>query len=476
MNLRPYPEYKESGVPWLGKVPRHWEMLRMKRLFKERNVRGYPDEPLLAATQNKGVVRKEDYENRTVVAIKDLHTLKLVLVGDFVISLRSFQGGIEYARNQGIISPAYTVLYPINDAIHGYFAAFFKSRVFIDGLKLYVTGIRQGQNVDYVKLSRSPLPFPPADEKLAIAGFVRDFDRRCGQFIRNRRRLIEILNEQKQAIINQAVTRGLNPDAPLKPSGIEWLGDIPESWTTTRLGLATDIITGFPFNSRGFTDHSDDMRLLRGINISPGRIRWISVVRWPSTETDKFMDFALRAGDIVFGLDRPVIKGGMRVAKVEPTDIPCLLLQRVARLRAKPEMEQAYLLMLLQDRCFSDYLLPIFTGISVPHISPIQILGYRIALPPIEEQRDIIKKVDMKTRNILAAIDHAQREIALIREYRTRLISDVVTGKLDVRHLSVDIDKDLTESMDLDEGFDEGEVLGPEEPDFPNETDQIEEE
>src|SRR3990172_1590129 len=92
ITLKPYPEYKGSGVPWLGQVPKHWGLRRMKTILRERSEKGYPNEPLLAATQTKGVVRKEQYENRTVLALKDLHLLKLVRVGDFVISLRSFHG------------------------------------------------------------------------------------------------------------------------------------------------------------------------------------------------------------------------------------------------------------------------------------------------------------------------------------------------------------------------------------------------
>ncbi len=115
-DLKPYIEYKDSNLPWLGRIPKHWEMVKTKYLFRERSEKGFPHEALLAATQTKGVVTKELFENRTVLALKDLHLLKLVRVGDFVISLRSFQGGIEYAHYQGIISPAYTVLCPATRA------------------------------------------------------------------------------------------------------------------------------------------------------------------------------------------------------------------------------------------------------------------------------------------------------------------------------------------------------------------------
>ena len=160
-DLKPYPAYKESGLPWLGPVPGHWETRRTKFLFRERVQKGFPDEPLLAATQSKGVVRKADYGTRTVTATKDFHLLKLVEIGDFVISLRSFEGGIEVAHCRGIISPAYTVLAPRAEAAEGYYSRFFKSSTFISSLTLFVTGIREGQNVDYERLSRSYLPLPP---------------------------------------------------------------------------------------------------------------------------------------------------------------------------------------------------------------------------------------------------------------------------------------------------------------------------
>ena len=121
-----YPRYEETGLPWTGSIPQHWLLRRMKFLFRERIEKGFPNEPLLAATQSKGVVRKEDYGSRTVTAQKDLHFLKLVEVGDFVISLRSFEGGIEISHARGIISPAYTVLKPRSEVNADYYKYFFK--------------------------------------------------------------------------------------------------------------------------------------------------------------------------------------------------------------------------------------------------------------------------------------------------------------------------------------------------------------
>ena len=211
-DLGPYAGMKNSGVEWLGAVPAHWNMRRLKALLIERGQKGFPDEPLLTATQSKGVVRKDQYENRTVLAMKDLHLLKLVCVGDFVISLRSFQGGIEFARERGIISPAYTVLYPKQPQAHGYLAWLFKSTPFIQGLSLFVTGIRQGQNIDYGKLSRSRVPLPPLDEQAAIVRFLDHADRRIRRAIAAKQKLIRLLVEQKRVVIYRAVTRGFDSD------------------------------------------------------------------------------------------------------------------------------------------------------------------------------------------------------------------------------------------------------------------------
>src|SRR5262245_42114660 len=194
-------------------MPEHWACPRIKTILLKRVEKNHPDEPLLAATQSQGVVRKDKYENRTVVAQKGLHLLKLVRVNDFVISLRSFQGGIEYAREQGIISPAYTILYTIDPAHHRYLSWLFKSRPYIDNLSLFVTGIRQGQNIDYEKLGRSELPLPPPDEQAAIARFLDHADHRIRRYIRTKQKLLKLLEEQRQAIIHRAVTSGVDRQA-----------------------------------------------------------------------------------------------------------------------------------------------------------------------------------------------------------------------------------------------------------------------
>ena len=195
--MTPYPEYKTTNLPWLPQIPAHWETIKVKYAFAERSEKGFPDEPLLAATQNHGVIPKSLYETRTVVAQKDLHLLKLVKVGDFVISLRSFQGGIEYAYYQGIISPAYTVMVPDNTHLSSaYFRYLAKSKPFIKLLQTCVTGIREGQNIDYSTLKRNSIPVPSDSEQEQIVRYLDSMTAKINKLIRAKKKICDLIFEE----------------------------------------------------------------------------------------------------------------------------------------------------------------------------------------------------------------------------------------------------------------------------------------
>lgn len=198
---KPYASYEEINEIWISSIPSHWSDIKIKHLFVERNEKGYPDEPLLAATQNMGVVPKNVYGLRTVEATKDLHLLKLVKVDDFVISLRSFQGGIERAYYQGIISPAYTILTAKGITIE-YFKHLAKSKAFIELLKMCVTGIREGQNINYEMLKNIRIPVPPIEEQLHIAKYLDSINAR----INARKKEILLLQKYKSYIMSDIVT------------------------------------------------------------------------------------------------------------------------------------------------------------------------------------------------------------------------------------------------------------------------------
>jgi type I restriction enzyme S subunit len=427
-DLKPYAASEESGLPWLGKVPGHWGQRRMKFLFKERAQKGFPDAPLLAATQSKGVVPKENYAARTVTAMKDLHLLKLVEEGDFVISLRSFQGGIEVSHARGIISPAYTILTPRQGTIRGYYARFFKSSNFISSLTLFVTGIREGQNIDYERLSRAYLPLPPTEEQQAIERFLDWANRRLERAIRAKRKVIALLNEQKQAIIHRAVTRGLAPSVALKPSGIPWLGDIPQPWEVRPLKqLLSRMDYGTSENVRG----EGKVRVLTMGHIRDGKV--ISPENGGLSAVPAGL--LLEKNDLLFNrTNSPELVGKVGVFAGEAKD-EVTFASYLVRLRVRSEHNPEWLNYLLNSPAFWSYARS--QALVSLHQANLNSKRYGQMFIPIpvrrSEQDEIAEHIRAHAGEIEGAVNRLEREIDLLREYRTRLVADVVTGKLDVR-------------------------------------------
>ncbi len=353
--------------------------------------------------------------------------------------MRAWQGAVGVSDYQGIVSPAYIVERPRAGTSSRYLHYFLRTPAFAKEAERWSYGITSDMwslRPEHFKMIYGCLP--PLSEQTAIVRFLDHADRRIQRYIRAKQKLIALLEEQKLAIIHQAVTGQIDvrtgqPYPGYKDSGVEWLGEVPEQWGLIRLGRLITLTTGFPFKSEGFTQAEEDIRLLRGINVAPGRIRWEEIVRWPAVDTEDFAAYHLELGDIVLGMDRPIVQGGIRVAVVDRADIPSFLLQRVGRIRPSKELNRDFAFLLLRCKSFSDYLAPIFTGISVPHLSPDQIKGFRLALPRLAEQEQILEWLGPRIRAIRSLADLAMSEIFLLREYRARLIADVVTGKLDVR-------------------------------------------
>lgn len=201
---------KASKTSLFGDIPEHWEERKMKYCFFERSEKNHPDEPILCATQSSGVIPQTMYKNRVVVVNKGFENLKFVKEGDFVISLRSFEGGIEYAYYQGIISAAYTILTPKEKEYTDYYKLLFKSRPFISLLQKCVKGIREGQNINYQMLGRQFLPIPPLDEQRAIVAYVENKCKMIDTLSKELRDEIESLNDLKKLFLSNSVTGRIN--------------------------------------------------------------------------------------------------------------------------------------------------------------------------------------------------------------------------------------------------------------------------
>lgn len=233
--MKPYPEYKDSGLPWLGSIPQHWDCLPHRAIFEEIKEQGHVNEPLLSVTISRGIIRQEDLlanSSKKDSSNLDKSKYKLVEPSDIAYNkMRAWQGAVGVSKYRGIVSPAYIVQRLRGELRPVYFHYLFRTPGFAKEAERWSYGITSDQwslRPQHFKMIYSCVP--PLDEQELIVGFLRELDRQVRRFIRNRRRLIEVLNEQKQAIINRAVTRGLDPNAPLKPSGLDWLGDIPEHW------------------------------------------------------------------------------------------------------------------------------------------------------------------------------------------------------------------------------------------------------
>lgn len=451
--LKPYPEYKESGLAWLGMAPKHWATRRMKVLFRERVEKGHPKEPLLAATQTKGVVRKEDYGERTVTAQKDFHLLKLVEPDDFVISLRSFQGGIEYARCRGIISPAYTILAPNVGTSRGYFSYFLKSRFFVDSLKLFVTGIRDGQNIDYPRLSRSYMPFPPPDEQSAIVRFLDHANGKIERAIRAKRKLISLLNEQKQAIIHRAVTRGLDPDVKLKPSGIPWLGDVPEHWEVRRVKQIAKILRG-KFTHRPRNDPS--LYGGRYPFIQTGDVTKASMYITSHRQSLNETGFAVSK---LFPKGTLVMTIAANIGDVAILGFDACFPDSLVGFVPCPKASREYLYRIFQ--CMKPELLREAPVNTQGNLNVERIGAMTLPLPPLDEQEKIATVIEIDTQTLNTTAKQTEREITLLREYRTTLTADVVTGKLDVREAAKHLPDTTPEATSLET---QDEVDNPDDP------------
>ncbi|WP_292668394.1 restriction endonuclease subunit S [Mesorhizobium sp.] len=433
MSVPAYSRYKASNCDWLGDVPDHWNLRRLGYFFEERRQKvSDKDFPALSVTKN-GVMPQLE----TAAKTDDGDNRKRVALGDFVINSRSDRKGSSgVSPLDGSVSLINTVLKPL-DGVEARFAHhLLRSTAFQEEYYRYGKGIVADLwSTNYSEMRAITLALPSFSEQTAIAAFL---DRETGKLdalVEEQKRLIELLKEKRQAIISHAVTKGLDPDAPMKDSGVKWLGEVPKHWEVAPLKRFLGVVSGFAFPSSDFSHNSSDTPLLRGVNVAIGELRWNEVVYWSRREGDGLDAFELIEGDVVIGMDRPWIGEGLRIAHLTEPDLPCLLLQRVAALRPQRQLLAQYLVQLLCGDAFYHHCVPEMTGVSVPHISPSQIGDFVVALPPVHEQDVLVESLSKLKVGTDELIGTTEAAIALLQERRSVLISAAVTGKIDVRSM-----------------------------------------
>ena len=428
--MKRYESYKDSGVKWLGEIPGHWEVRKIKYTFKERSQKGFPKLSLLSATQQYGVIKKDDYENRTVVATKGLDTLKLVCKNDFVISLRSFEGGIEMSHEEGIISPAYTILIP-KKIEPSYFRHLGKTPVFINLLKMMVTGIREGQNIDYNKLRTNLIPIPPKSEQTAIANYLDSVTSKIDEAISQQQKMIDLLNERKQIIIQNAVTKGLDPNAKMKDSGVEWIGEIPEDWEVLALKYCCSLKARIGWNglkSEEFEEYSYAY-LVTGQDFKGSMINWKKCYQINQKRYEEDPYIQINNGDLLITKDGTIGK----IAKVINLDKPACLNSGIFVIKQTKNMYiQDYLFWMLSSNVLKEFNRFTQTGATIAHLYQNVFEQMPCVLPCIEEQRKISSFLNNSISKIDYSISQCNKMISLLQERKQIIINDVVTGKVKV--------------------------------------------
>jgi type I restriction enzyme S subunit len=439
MKLAPYPEYKDAVVSWVGSIPAHWPEKRAKYYFKEIDDRSLTgDEEMLSVSHITGVTPRSQ-KNVTMFKAESNVGQKRCQPGDLIINtMWAWMSALGVSNHAGIVSPAYGVYRPRSNQDYDYY--YLDSLLRIEGYRSeYIcrsTGIRSSRLRLYPdKFLSMPVVCPPQEEQQAIARFLKAQDRLFRKFIRNKRRFIELLKEQKQNVINQAVTRGLDPKVKFKPSGVEWIGDIPEHWDATKLKR---VVSFNPSKSETRANPADEEKVvfLPMENISVNGDIDCSEKRPLSEVWNGFTYF--RRGDVVVAKITPCFENGKGAyLKGLESDFGFGTTELIV-LRPSKAIDGAFLRFLTSTKQFLLLGEQYMTGAAGQQRIPSDFVkNYPIGLPPIDEQLEILEHIQEKSAEIDQAISRAQSEIELMREYRTRLISDVVTGQVDVRGIEV---------------------------------------
>jgi type I restriction enzyme S subunit len=432
MSLPSYPAYRDSGVAWLGKVPAHWSVSQSRRLFQERKDRASAGDRQLTASQKHGVIYQDQFmllEGQKVVqVIHGADILKRAEPNDFVISMRSFQGGIEWCGFAGSISSAYVMLIPSGALIAGYYRHLFKSATYIQALQSTTNLVRDGQALRFTNFALVDLPVVPRAEQSAIAAFLDRETAKIDALVAEQEKLIALLKEKRQAVISHAVTKGLDPTVPMKDSGVEWLGDVPAHWDRAQLGRVCVQVSDGPHFSPTYVD--DGVMFLSARNIA--------VESWSLDDAKyisdaDYVEFSKRVvpekGDVLY------TKGGTTgIARVVDLDDRFQVWVHVAVLKLDRAVIDPYYLAYALNSigCYEQSQLHT-RGATNQDLGLTRMTKIWLALPAVQEQIAIKVFLDRRTAEIDELVQAARTAVALLQERRTALISAAVTGKIDLR-------------------------------------------
>lgn len=422
-------EMKDSGVQWIGAIPVDWKIDNPKYHFTQRKDRAKPGMVQLTASQKYGVITQTEYMERTganiVTVEKDFDILKLVRAGDFVIHMRSFQGGLEYSEKTGSTSSAYVMLIPHSTICEPrYYKWFFKSGNYIDALSSTSNLVRDGQAMRWANFIQLPIPFPPASEQLRIADFL---DTKCAEIdalTADIQAQIDTLEQYKRSVITETVTKGLNPDAEMKDSGIEWIGVIPNEWAI-RKGK-------YMFTQRSLRGNSAELQLLsptQKFGVIPQTL-YEELSGMTAVKLNEKADLntlkTIHKGDFCISLRS--FQGGFEYCEYEGVVSPAYQV-----FCPTVPIADGYYKYLFKESGFiekmNSYTMTLRDG---KNIAFSDFGNTYIPYPPVEIQSEIALHLDKKCAEINKVIMDKQAQLVTLDEYKKSLIFEYVTGKKEV--------------------------------------------
>lgn len=432
MKLKRYKEYKDSGVEWLGEIPEHWALKPLKAISRIKSITNSINKELLSIYLDKGVIRFSDVTTkRTNVTSEDLSKYQLVNIGDFVLNnQQAWRGSVGVSMYEGIVSPAYLVIELSKKLNEKYANYLLRSSYMVYQYVILSRGVGSIQrNLYWQHLKNSSIFFPSLSEQKRIATYLDQKTSQIDKAITQKERIIELLKERKQILINKAVTRGLNPDVPLKDSGIDWIGEIPEHWQVSKVKHCTSKISKgtTPTTVGGRIIDEGPIRFIKAENIQNGIIN-DDPLHFIDEKTNKIIVRSeLQVNDVLC-----VIAGATlgKVAIIKNEILPANTNQAVCFLRPNSCILPQYLSISLIAKYIYDLIWLDAVQSAQPNLSMENLGNFPIFLPPLFEQQQIAEYIENNNKKINSAITQKHLEIEKLREYKATLIDSAVTGKI----------------------------------------------
>lgn len=431
-----HPNYRKTDLKWFEYLPESWTIMRTKQLFRlviEKAPANNQME-LLSVYTHIGVRPRKSLEQRGNKA-STTDGYWVVKEGDIICNkLLAWMGAIGVSHYQGVTSPAYDILRPIKSCNTDYYHFLFRTKKYLQQFKIRSRGIMDMRlRLYFDQFGQIPIPVPPCREQDQIVAYLRVQDAHIARFIKTKRDLIKLLTEQKLRIIDHAVTRGLDATVTLKPSGIEWLGDVPERWEVAFIKHLAEVFASSV--DKHSHDHEQPVRLCNHSDVYANDRIVDGLAFMHATATpSEIARFTLKAGDVIITKDsvNPEIIG---IPTWVPEDLPGVVCAyHLTIIRPQPgRISGEYLFRVLSSPRFAERFPMLATGVTIVGLSRHDIKNTAIPVPSVEEQSTICRWISDQSQPIDEAIRRTEEEIKLIREYRDRLIADVVTGQVDVR-------------------------------------------